>query len=119
MIASNIAVLVLAALALILAIVIPILNSIEKLSNCISLRWSCVVIILLIMTGVVVDFSHLSDNTRDIVLKGGLIIVGIFLVLRTFEKILYNGWLKGFNLKGSVQKDGIKLEGELRAPKSE
>ena len=60
-----------------------------------------------------------KDNTRDIVLKGGLIIVGIFLVLRTFEKILYNGWLKGFNLKGSVQKDGIKLEGEIKAPKSE
>lgn len=104
MINSNVALVVLSCLALILALVIPVLNSIPKLSNFISLRWSCVAIILLIMVGVVIDFSHLADTTRDIIFKGGIIIVGLFIVVRTIEKILYNGWLKGVNLKGSIQR---------------
>ena len=60
------------------------------------------------MVGVVIDFEQLSDNTRDIVLCGGLIIVGIYLALRTIEKILYNGWLKGVNLKAEASKGDIK-----------
>lgn len=116
MISGSLAVIVMVGLAIILAFVIPLLNSIEKLSNCISLRWSCVAVILLIMVGVVINFEHLADSTRDIVLKGGIIIVGIFLSLRTLEKVLFYGWLKGFNLKGSLQKDSIRVEGELSTP---
>lgn len=110
---GDLAIIILGCLALVLALVIPVLNSFEKLSNFISLRWSCVAIILLIMAGVVIDFSHLADETRNIVLKGGLIIVGVFIVIRTIEKILYNGWLKGVNLKGSVQKGDIIAKAEI------
>lgn len=114
MISASIALWVLVGLAVVLAVIIPILDSVSKFSSFISLRWSCVAIILLIMVGVVVDFTHLSDNTRDIVIRGGLIVVGIFIGLRTLEKILYMGWLKGINLKGTVQKGDIKASAEIK-----
>lgn len=101
---TTLAVYVLAGLALVLAIAIPLLNAIPKLSNFISLRWSCIAIVLLIMVGVVINFEPLADSTRDIALTGGIVVVGIYLVLRTVEKILYNGWLKGVNLRGTVVK---------------
>ena len=101
---STLAVYVLAGLAIVLALAIPLLNAIPKLSNFISLRWSCIAIVLLIMVGVVINFEPLADSTRDIALTGGIVVVGIYLVLRTVEKILYNGWLKGVNLRGTVVK---------------
>ena len=104
---TTLALSVLAGLALILALIIPLLNAIPKLSSFISLRWSCVSVILLIMVGVVIDFEPLADTTRDIALKGGLIIVAAFIILRTVEKILANGWLKGMNIKGTVTKGDI------------
>lgn len=104
---TTLALSVLAGLALILALVIPLLNAIPKLSSFISLRWSCVSVILLVMVGVVIDFEPLADTTRDIALKGGLIIVAAFIILRTIEKVLANGWLKGMNIKGTVTKGDI------------
>ena len=104
---TTLALSVLAGLALILALIIPLLNAIPKLSSFISLRWSCVSVILLIMVGVVIDFEPLADTTRDIALKGGLIIVAAFIILRTIEKVLANGWLKGMNIKGTVTKGDI------------
>ena len=101
---TTLALSILAGLAIILALVIPLLNAIPKLSSFISLRWSCVSVILLIMVGVVIDFEPLADTTRDIALKGGLIIVAAFIILRTIEKVLANGWLKGMNIKGTVTK---------------
>lgn len=111
---ASLAIWILLGLAIILAIFIPLLDSIEKLSKFISLRWTCIAIILLIMVGVIIDFDHLADSTRDIVLKGGLILVGLYLVLRTCEKVLYNGWLKGINLKGSVSKGDITAKVEIK-----
>lgn len=113
MISAEIALSVLLALAVILALVIPLMDSVEKFSKFISLRWTCVAIVLLIMVGVIIDFAHLTDTTRDIVIRGGLIIVGLFLFLRTGEKVLSKGWLKGFNLKGSVQKGDTTISGEI------
>lgn len=104
---TTLALSVLAGLALILALIIPLLNAIPKLSSFISLRWSCVSVILLIMVGVVIDFEPLADTTRDIALKGGLIIVAAFIILRTVEKILSNGWLNKVNVKGTIQKGDI------------
>lgn len=113
MITGEVAVIVLASLALILILVIPLLDSIKKFSDFISLRWICIAVVLLIMVGVVIDFNHLSDESRNIVLTGGLIVVGSFLVLRTLEKVLFNGWLKGVNLKGSVTKGDWVIQGEI------
>lgn len=111
---SVLAMSILAGLALVLAIIIPLLNAIPKLSSFISLRWSCVSVVLLVMVGVVIDFTFLSDSTRDIALTGGIIIIGIYLVLRTIEKILSNGWHKGVNVKGSITKGDTTASLELK-----
>ena len=119
MLDSQLAIIIIGCLALVLALIIPLLNAIDRLSNFISLRWSCIAIILLIMVGVVIDFNHLSDGTRDIALIGGFIVVGAFTVLRTIEKILYNGWLKGVNLKGTIQKGDLIAKGEISTNNNE
>lgn len=110
---------ILCALAFILIILLPMLDAIPKLTKFVSFRWTCVAIILLIMVAVIINFKELADDTRNIVVKGGLIVVGVFLILKTIEKILYNGWLKGVNLKGSVEKGEWKGGFELSSPKKE
>ena len=111
---TTLALSILAGLAIILALVIPLLNAIPKLSSFISLRWSCVSVILLVMVGVVIDFEPLADSTRDIALKGGLIIVAAFIILRTIEKILANGWLNKVNVKGTIQKGDTVATVEIK-----
>jgi hypothetical protein len=113
MISANLALWILVGFIVVLAIAIPLLDSVEKFSKFISLRWTCVSVILLIMVGVIINFNHLSDNTRDIVIRGGLIVVGVFLVLRTVEKVLSKGWLRGINVKGTIQKGDLKATAEL------
>ena len=111
---TTLALSILAGLAIILALVIPLLNAIPKLSSFISLRWSCVSVILLVMVGVVIDFEPLADSTRDIALKGGLIIVAAFIILRTIEKILANGWLNKVNVKGTIQRGDTVATVEIK-----
>ena len=110
----NLALLILSGLAIVLAVVIPLLNAIPKLSSLISMRWTCVAVILLIMVGVVVDFEPLADSTRDIALTGGFIIVGSYLLFRTIEKVLANGWLSNVNVKGTVSKGDISATVEVK-----
>lgn len=114
MISANLALWILVGLVVVLAVTIPLLDSVEKFSKFISLRWTCVSVILLIMVGVIINFNHLSDNTRDIVIRGGLIVVGVFLVLRTVEKVLSKGWLRGINVKGTIQKGDLKATAEIK-----
>lgn len=114
MISANLALWILVGFVVVFAIAIPLLDSVEKFSKFISLRWTCVSVILLIMVGVIINFNHLSDNTRDIVIRGGLIVVGVFLVLRTVEKVLSKGWLRGINVKGTIQKGDLKATAEIK-----
>ena len=57
------------------------------------------------MGGVLVDFSHIPDSTRDIVVRGGVIIIGGFVLVRSIEKWLSNGWLN-LNRKIDVKTPG-------------
>lgn len=113
MITPQMATYVLLILAILLAVVLPLLNAVTKLTDFISYRWLCVTIILLLMVGVVIDFKTLADGTRDIVLTGGMIIVGAYLLFRTIEKVLYNGWLKGVNLKTEIKKGETVIKTDL------
>jgi len=96
-------------------IVIPILN--KKFPSYISYRWCVVVVILSLLIGAVVNYKQLSDEARYVVLLGGMIIAGGYVLLRTLEKVLANGWLKGakINVKKddwdvSLSSDGITAE---------
>ena len=107
------AIIILCALITILIVLVPILDAIPALTRFVSFRWVCVSIVLVLMVGVIIDFKELSDSTRDLTITGGMIIVGGFLLLKTLEKILYNGWLKGVNLKGSIEKGELKGNVEI------
>ena len=110
----NLALFILSVLAILLAVVIPLLNAIPKLSSLISMRWTCIAIVLLIMVGVIVDFEPLAESTRNIALTGGFIVVGAYLLFRTVEKILASGWLKKVNVTGTVSKGDISATVEVK-----
>lgn len=95
------------AFILIFGVGVPILE--QKLPKYISYRWCVVVVVLALLIGVIIDFDVLSDEARKIVLIGGLVIAGIFVVLRTFEKAFANGWLKGAQIEAKKGDISIKV----------
>ena len=93
MIDPYVATAVICALIVVFGLVLPILN--HKLPEYVSYRWCVVVVVLAVLVGAVVDFAPLSDETRRTLIIGALIIVGAYVVLRTAEKALAKGWLRG------------------------
>lgn len=106
MISPSFAVWILIGFFLIFSILIPVLNI--KLSRYISLRWMCIVVILGLLVGVVVDFAELDEESRHIVLLGGIIVTGAYILVRSIEKALYNGWLGNGSIKLSAEKGDLK-----------
>lgn len=85
---------------------VPILD--RKAPKYISYRWCVIVVILALLIGAVIDFEVLSDDARKIVLTGGLVISGAYVILRTVEKVLANGWLNGASIE--IEKGDIKAK---------
>lgn len=69
-----------------LLVIVPILDASTKLGKYISLRYTLVAVCLIMALGCVLDFSHLIESSRNIVLAGGLLLVGLFVVVRSLEK---------------------------------
>ena len=91
-------------------ILVPVLNI--KLPKFISYRWCVVVVAMALLIGAVVDFRALSDEARRVILVGGLVIVGSYVVLRTIEKALANGWLRGARIEASKGDLRVSLKSE-------
>ena len=77
------------------SIVIPIAETHPKISPVISRRWILIVCITAMMIGVLLDFSHITDSVRMTVIVGGMILSGIYILIRTAEKMAANGWSLG------------------------
>lgn len=107
MISANWATVIIVAFILLFGVGVPILD--RKCPKYISYRWCVVVVVLALLIGVTIDFDVLSDEARKIVLIGGLVIAGIFVVLRTFEKAFANGWLKGAQIEAKKGDISIKV----------
>ena len=101
------ATIIIIAFILLFGVVVPILD--KLVPKYISYRWCVVVVVLALLIGVIIDFDVLSDEARKIVLIGGLVIAGIFVVLRTFEKAFANGWLKGAQIEAKKGDISIKV----------
>lgn len=69
------------------AVIIPILDKCKWFKNFISLRWLTVLLYLTAMIAVILDFSHLQTETRNIVIIGSIILSAIFVLVRSLEKI--------------------------------
>lgn len=114
MIGAIPATLIMLALIVVFGLVVPVLNI--KFPKFISYRWCVVVVALALLVGAVVDFKTLSDESRRIVLIGGLVIVGVYVALRTVEKVLSKGWLRGASIeasKGDI-KVSVKSDGDSK-----
>ena len=68
------------AILVFLLIVVPLIKRIPKLEECVSRRWVIVVIMTTLMISVVINFQHLNDSVREVIIIGGFI-VGISYIL--------------------------------------
>lgn len=104
------AVLIVVGFILIFGVLVPILN--KKAPKYISYRWCVVVVLLALLIGAVIDFGELNDTARQIVLVGGLVVSGLFVLLRTVEKALANGWLNGAQIEAKKGDISVKVTGK-------
>lgn len=95
---------------LVFGVGVPILN--RKAPKYISYRWCVIVVILALLIGAVIDFDILSDDARRVLLVGGLVTVGVYVVLRTLEKALANGWLNGASIEAQKGDAKVTIHGE-------
>lgn len=109
MLSPNVATIIIVSFLVVFGIVMPILN--RKLPKFISYRWSVIVVILALLIGAVLDFDALSENVRYALIVGSLVIAGGYILLRTIEKALANGWLRGAEIE--AEKGDIKVKGRL------
>lgn len=86
MIEPSFATLIILTMGILLMFIIPFLDSSKRFGKYISLRYTLVVVTTLMALGCVLDFSHLGESSRNITIMGGLILVGIFVTVRSLEK---------------------------------
>lgn len=103
------ATIIICVLGIFLMFIIPILDASQRFGKFISLRYTLIVITTLMALGCVLDFSHLTEKARVITISGGLALVGIFILVRSLEKIKLGG--RTFEIK--VQKGDTSVEGKL------
>lgn len=83
------------AFIVLFGVVLPIMDRSKTFGKFVSLRFAVLVVFLSMAIGVVLDFSHLENNIRLVIIAGTLIIGGIFILIRTWEKAASKGWSIG------------------------
>ena len=114
MIEPSIATVLVCVFALFLLIIIPILDGSKRFGKFISLRYTVTAVMISMMLGCVLDFSHLVESSRNIVLYGAIIISGIFIIVRTLDKIK----LGGKHIEISAEKGDAKITTTITGEKS-
>lgn len=114
MIEPSIATILVCIFALFLLIIIPILDGSKRFGKFISLRYTVTAVMISVMLGCVLDFSHLLESSRNIVLYGAIIISGIFIIVRTLDKIK----LGGKHIEISAEKGDAKITTTITGEKS-
>lgn len=110
MISPTAATVVVISFVVIFGLILPIVNRVAP--KYVSYRWCVVVAVLALMLGVVIDFGGLSDDARIYIIVGGLIIAGGYVFLRTIEKALANGWLRGVRLDAKKGDASVSLHSD-------
>lgn len=93
------------------AVFIPILDKSKWFKDYISLRWLTVLLFLTAMIAVILDFSHLETETRNIVIIGSIILSGVFVVVRSLEKLNFQ---KLDSIKTELEYKNLKTSFELK-----
>lgn len=110
MLTPTVAAIILLVTCVVLLVVIPMLDGSEKFSKFISLRYTLVALSLIMALGCILDFSHLAESSRNIVLMGGLILVGLFVVVRSLEKFKLGSKVIELSAKKGDIEVGAKLQ---------
>lgn len=87
MISPTAATLIILIMGVLLMFVIPFLDSSKRFGKYISLRYTLVVVTTLMALGCVLDFSHLTESSRNTTITGGLVLIGVFVAMRSLEKL--------------------------------
>ena len=107
MISATAATIIISIFIALFGIILPILDRLPGVGKCVSFRWAVVVTLLAILLGCVLDFGHLDETARHMIIVGVVIICGIYVVVRSAEKWLANGWSLGIN-RLHVEKGDLK-----------
>lgn len=101
------------ALALIafLLIIVPLVERIPKIGECISRRWVVVTVAITLMVAVVINFEHLDNGVRGSIIIGGFIVSIMYILLRSLEKALAKGWSFGVKrIEGDWEHKRVEVE---------
>lgn len=103
---------------IIFGMILPILDKSRRFGSFVSFRIAVLVVFLSMAVGVVLDFSHLHDTLRLIIIVGALILGGIFILIRTWEKAAANGWSIGVK-KIEASKGDAKISVDVDSEKKD
>lgn len=99
------------ALIAFLLIIVPLVERIPKIGECISHRWIVVTVAITLMVAVVINFEHLDNGVRGSIIIGGFIVSIMYILLRSFEKALAKGWSFGVKrIEGDWEHKKIEVE---------
>lgn len=99
------------ALIAFLLIIVPLVERIPKIGDCISHRWIVVTVAITLMVAVVINFEHLDNGVRGSIIIGGFIVSIMYILLRSFEKALAKGWSFGVKrIEGDWEHKRVEVE---------
>ena len=94
-----------------LLIIVPLIERIPKIGECISHRWIVVTVAITLMVAVVINFEHLDNGVRGSIIIGGFIVSIMYILLRSFEKALAKGWSFGVKrIEGDWEHKRVEVE---------
>ena len=94
-----------------LLIIVPLIERIPKLGECISHRWIVVTVTTTLMVAVVINFEHLDNGVRGSIIIGGFTVSIMYILLRSFEKALAKGWSFGVKrIEGDWEHKRVEVE---------
>ena len=94
-----------------LLIIVPLIERIPKIGECISHRWIVVTVAITLMVAVVINFEHLDNGVRGSIIVGGFIISIMYILLRSVEKALAKGWSFGVKrIEGDWEHKRVEVE---------
>lgn len=117
MITPLLATIAIIASALFLLVIIPLLDGSKKFGKYISLRYTLVVVALTCVLGCILDFAHLEESSRNIVLCGGLVLTGLFVVVRSLEKCKLGAKLTNKKIELEVSKGDASIKTKIESEK--
>lgn len=117
MLTPTIASVALLCVCVLLLVVVPAMDGSKRFSKYISLRYVLVAMSLIMALGCILDFSHLAESSRNIVLTGSVVLVGIFVAVRSLEKVKLGRKKIELTAEKGGLKAGVTISGETDSAK--